>query len=332
MTPSARKGVRKFHFQKQCGNCHRMPFWTMTNMRGSGMDVPSWRGANDRWKNAPQNRFFFADFVRGDTRGFPERFGFTSDRDLFQMIVEGSMGFSGALGRQVTLNAATAELPETVDLLRALEISANAGGVVLQVEGIRDRKDGKTLDLALQYGNRLYRDRDRPAVYSRARLIALAAAGEALFTITGRLGHKTTYDYPQPTLRPFELPILPMFPGGRPAEFPELYVNKPIHIRGEHIQEGAYVLVNGRRVGGSVRCEAGRLPNCRDDVVVIRLDELPHPRRHVLAAGAEPGGSVQQRLRIPRARRTSAGQEPEPDLKRRTVRRPGLVVRPDPIR
>ena len=275
MSAPARRGVHKFHFEKQCGNCHRMPFWTMTNMGGSGMDVPSWRGANDRWKNAPQNRFFFADFVRGDTRGFPERFGFTSDQDLFQMIVEGSMGFSGALGRQVTLNAATAELAETTDLLRALEIAANAGGVVLQAEGIRYRKDGKTLDLALQYGDRRYRDRDRPALYTRARLIGLAATGEGLFTITARLGHKTTYDYPQPTLRPFELPILPMFPGGRPAEFPELYVNKPIHIRGEHIQEGAYVLVNGRRVGGSVRCEAGRLPNCRDEVVVIRLDELP---------------------------------------------------------
>ncbi len=276
MTASARKGVHKFHVEKQCGNCHRMPFWTMTNMGGSGMDVPSWRGANDRWKNAPQNRFFFADLVRNDTRGFPERTGFTNDADMFQMIVEGSMGFSGALGRQVTLNADTAELAATKDILRALEISANAGGVVLQADGVRFRKNGKTLDLALQYGARRYRDRNGGrAVYTRARLIQLAAAGEAFVTVTARLGYNTRYDDPQPTLRPFELPIRPMFPGGRPAEFPELYVNKPIHIRGEHIQDGAYVLVNGRRVAGSVRCEAGRLPNCRDDVVVIRLDELP---------------------------------------------------------
>ena len=276
MSPEARKGILKFHVEKQCGNCHRMPFWTMTNMGGSGMDVPSWRGANDRWKNAPQNRFFFADLVRNDTRGFPERFGFTSDQDMFQMIVEGSMGFAGALGRQVTLNAATAKLPDTTALLRALEISANEGGVVLQADGVRYRKNGKTLDLALQYGARRYGDRNGGrAAYSRGRLIALAAAGEALVTVTARLGYNTGYDAPQPTLRPFELPILPMFPGGRPAEFPELYVNKPIHIRGEHIQEGAHVLVNGRRVGGSVRCESGRLPKCRDDVVIIRLDELP---------------------------------------------------------
>ena len=276
MTASALAGVHKFQFEKQCGNCHRMPFWTMTNMGGSGMDVPSWRGANDRWKNAPQNRFFFADLVRGDTRGFPERFGFTADRDMFQMIVEGSMGFSGALGRQVTLNEATAELAATKDLLRALEIAANAGGVVLQADGMRLKVDGNVLPLALQYSDRRYRGRDgAPGAYSRNRLIGLAAAGDALVTVTARLGYKTTYEYPQPTLRPFELPILPMFPGGRPAEFPELYVNKPMHIRGEHIQEGAYVLVDGKRVGGSVRCEAGRLPNCRDDVVIVRLDELP---------------------------------------------------------
>ena len=276
MSPSAREGVQKFHFEKQCGNCHRMPFWTMTNMGGSGMDVPSWRGANDRWKNAPQNRFFFADLVRNDTRGFPERTGFTSDQDMFQMIVEGSMGFTGALGRQVTLNAATAKDRATTDLLRALEISANEGGVVLQADGVRYRKNGKTLDLALQYAARRYRDRNGGrAAYSRGRLIDLAATGDALVTITARLGPDTGYDAPQPTLRPFELPILPMFPGGRPAEFPELYVNKPIHIRGEHIQNGAHVLVDGRRVGGSVRCESGRLPNCFDDVVVIRLDELP---------------------------------------------------------
>ena len=125
---AAMEGVRRFHFTKQCANCHRLPFWTMTNMGGSGMDVPSWRGANDRWKNAPQNRFFFADLVRGDTRGFPERTGFTNDTNLFQMIVEGSVGFSGALGRQVTLNPGTAGSDETADLLNALEQSAAEGG------------------------------------------------------------------------------------------------------------------------------------------------------------------------------------------------------------
>ncbi len=71
LTARARAGIREFHETKQCANCHRLPFWTTTNMGGSGMDVPSWRGANDRWKNAPQNRFFFADLVRGRHPGVP---------------------------------------------------------------------------------------------------------------------------------------------------------------------------------------------------------------------------------------------------------------------
>ena len=136
LTARARLGINEFHVTKQCGNCHRLPFRTTTNMGGSGMDVSSWRGANDRWKNAPQNRFFFADRVRDDRRGFPERFGFVNDQEMFQMIVEGSVGFSGALGRQLTLNPDTVSRPDVADLLDALEQSASEGGIVLHATGI----------------------------------------------------------------------------------------------------------------------------------------------------------------------------------------------------
>ena len=276
LTSVAMEGVRRFHFTKQCGNCHRLPFWTMTNMGGSGMDVPSWRGANDRWKNAPQNRFFFADLVRGDTRGFPERTGFTNDSNLFQMIVEGSIGFSGALGRQITLNPETAGSEETADLLDALEQSAAEGGVVLQAEGVRLHEAGAATTLALQYDGTAYRGRDDgDTSYSRRELTGLAAEGDLLLTITARLGRLADYDHPQPTLRPHELPILPMFPGGRPADFPELHSAGSMRLRGEHIQEGAYVLVDGRRVAGAVACEEGTLPDCVDDTVIVELDRLP---------------------------------------------------------
>ena len=281
LTAKAREGIRKFQFEKQCGNCHRMPFWTTTNMGGSGMDVPSWRGANDRWKNAPQNRFFFADLVRGDTRGFPERFGFTSDRDMFQMILEGSIGFSGALGRQVTLNQAVVadklRLRQAYDLLIALERSATEGGVVLQADALRLYKNGKNKNVTLVFGDGRYRGLppNTRFSYTRNQMRSMVAKGELLVTITARLGSGADYAHPQPTLRPFELPIRPMFPGGRPAEFPELYRNEPLHVRGEHIFKGANVLVDGRRVDGSVRCESGELPNCDDDVVLIELDELP---------------------------------------------------------
>ena len=275
MTGQARAGIRNFQFEKQCGNCHRMPFWIMTNMGGSGMDVPSWRGANDRWKNSPQNRFFFADRIRGDRRGFPERFGFTSDRDMFQMILEGSVGFSGAHGRQTTLNARTARRSETRLLLDALEQSAAEGGIVLQGEGALLRDDGSDDALALEYRDGAYHERDRDRSFTRASLVRWAARGEALLTVTARLEANADYARPQPTLRPHELPILPMFPGGRPADFPELYRNEPMRLRGEHIQPGAHLIVDGRRVPGTVRCEAGELPDCEDDAVIVELVELP---------------------------------------------------------
>ena len=281
LTPKAREGIRKFQFEKQCGNCHRMPFWTTTNMGGSGMDVPSWRGANDRWKNAPQNRFFFADLVRNDTRGFPERFGFTNDSDMFQMILEGSIGFSGALGRQVTLSQAVVRDEERLlaanDMLNALERVAREGGVVLQADGVRFDEKGKGINVALQFSDGRYRSLPPSARFAltRDQIRRAVADGEMLVTITARLGRMADYAHPQPTLRPFELPVMPMFPGGRPAEFPELYVNETMHVRGEHIFEGARLLVDGRRVAGTVRCESGELPNCVDDVVLIELDELP---------------------------------------------------------
>ena len=110
---------------------------------------------------------------------------------------------------------------------------------------------------------------------SRADLLDQATRGDVLVTVTGRLGYYADYDHPQPTLRPVELPTLPMFPGGRPADFPELYVNEAMRLRGEHIQQDAYVLVDGRRVFGSVECEMGNLPDCDDDVIVVEFDELP---------------------------------------------------------
>ena len=275
MTAQARAGIHKFQFEKQCGNCHRMPFWTMTNMGGSGMDVPSWRGANDRWKNAPQNRFFFADLVGGDTRGFPERTGFTNDGAMFQMILEGSVGFSGALGRQTTLNTRTARLRETRLLLAALEQAATEGGIVLRGDGVLLRRDGTNRALALEYRDGAYHERGRNRAFKRGGIVSLAARGMMLLTVTARLGANADYARPQPTLRPHELPILPMFPGGRPADFPELYHNEPMRLRGEHIQPGAHLIVDGRRVSGTVRCEAGELPDCDDDVVVVELAELP---------------------------------------------------------
>ena len=291
VTDVALTGIEDFHFVKQCGNCHLLPHWTTTNMGGSGMDLPTWRGASDRWKNAPQNRFFFPDFVRGDTRGFPERFSFTNDPDMYQMILEGSVGFTGSLGRQVTLSEHTATDPLTKDLLDALEVSAAEEAVLLRGEGIFYDEEDEVRDLQVAFVDGLYVNRnDETHTYTREDLLYRAKTGELLITLTARLGPMVDYDHPQPTLWPIGLPILPVFPGARPAEFPELVDNKPIRMNGDYIFENANVILDGRRVPGSVACEQGELPHCEHDVVLITLEELPEdPGIHLLQVQNEHG-------------------------------------------
>lgn len=291
MTLLALEGVNDFHNVDQCGNCHLLPHWTTTNMGGSGMDLPSWRGAADRWKNAPQNRFFFADRVKGDTQGFPERFGFTQNPKMFQMILEGSVGFTGSFGRQITLNRVTARLETTEDLLRALEFSAYEGGVLLQGEGILIANENDADEIELVYANTRYQNKKDSSVnYTRQELLSLAESGEALVTITARLGENVDYAHPQPTIWPLGLPVRPEFPGGRPAEFPELVANDAIRLQGKYIFADANVIVDGRKVGGHVKCESGALPNCDNDIILVQLDYLPYSHgAHMLQVQNQKG-------------------------------------------
>lgn len=271
------EGIKEFHYVKQCGNCHLLPHWTTTNMGGSGMDLPTWRGANDRWKNAPQNRFFFADFVGGDTRGFPERNGFTSSREMYQMILEGSVGAPGSFARQVTLNSTTATADTTAALLTALEMADREGAIVLEGHGVLLGVDGAAQQISLYFDDAKYIDKlDELAEYTRDELLNRARDEEVLVTLTAQLGVGVNYDHPQPTLWPAGHPtVRPMFPGDRPQEFPELLDNTTMRMRGDFIFEGASLYVNGRKVEGSVRCESGELPDCTDQAVVVELAELP---------------------------------------------------------
>ena len=169
LSTRARDGFRLFHIDGDlqggpqpnvCGDCHRMPFWVSTNSPGTGMDAPTWRGAYDRWLILPQGRLNIIDFdfYRNITAaGIPERnmwqfsWGGRARFDpVWDMVVEGSTGFSGAFGRQLTLNRQTANLPLTVDLLNSLERSAGEGGIVLNVEGVII-DDGSVTPVSLQF-------------------------------------------------------------------------------------------------------------------------------------------------------------------------------------
>jgi hypothetical protein len=53
-------------------------------------------------------------------------------------------------------------------------------------------------------------------------------------------------------------------------------------VRGRHIEDGANIIVNGRKVSGTVSCEIGALPDCGSESVQVQLAALPAPGVHFL--------------------------------------------------
>lgn len=278
-----------------CGNCHRMPFLVSTNTPGTGMDAPTWRGAQDRWLILPQGRLNIIDFDfyrRMAAQVAPERsvwqmsWGGRSRFDpVWDMVLEGSTGFSGAFARQVTLGKQSASEDTTADLLNALELAASDGAVVLEAEGVFLK--GGTRAVALQFdakhkgGTYVKKIGDR-AAFTRKELAALASGGEFVGTFTARHGTKATIDDPQPaiwTLGPIERQR------GR-QEFPILHAGqKGMTVSGRHFGNNGQLFVNGRRVNGTVNVKKGE----KDEKVVITLASLPPVGMHLLQVQV-PGG------------------------------------------
>lgn len=287
LSPEAVAGFNEFHLENDCGQCHRMPFWNSTNTPLSGMDAPTWRGAYDRWLILPQGRLNLIDvmdlFTGGSTsaNGFDEReiweiAGATDG--MWQMVLEGSTGFSGSFARQLTLNEATAGATTSAEILDALEQSASEGGILLQGHGIVLRQNLMN-SIKLNFVDGSYEarladgDDSNVVVLSRAQLLQLAEAGEMVVTLTGRVGANVDHANPQPALwtrGPIHRQHLLS-----PPTFPVLETNEPINIKGRHITADAAVIIDGRRVQGTVSCAAGALPNCVDEAIVIELAELP---------------------------------------------------------
>jgi hypothetical protein len=98
-------------------------------------------------------------------------------------------------------------------------------------------------------------------------------------TFTGRAGRNVDADHPQPGIWPIERDstgdIQPIGQQTRNIDVPFLSATRRLRINARHVQDDAAIFIDGRRVDGTVRCAAGRLPNCTDEVVVVRLDEAP---------------------------------------------------------
>jgi hypothetical protein len=297
LSKKAAEGFELFHIKgdeggtpgsQRCGDCHRMPFWVSTNTPGSGMDAPTWRGAYDRFLILPQGRLNIIDFDfyrRVAEAGNEERriwqFSWAGRRafdPVWNMVLEGSTGFSGSFARQITLNQSTHDDSLTADLLDALERSAAEGAVVLTVEGVL-LKDDQAIELKMQfdsgYRGGSYVQLDEAArSLTRKELLDLASKGLVLATFTGRHGEKDDYDSPQPALWTHG-PIQQQ--RGR-QEFPVLSgENRTLTLSGRHLEEGAHIIVNGRKVSGTVT-----LRRDQQETVEIALDALPAVGLHFL--------------------------------------------------
>lgn len=304
VSDKARSGFRLFHVDGDldpskptpnvCGDCHRMPHLVSTNTPGTGMDTPTWRGAYDRWLILPQGRLnivdfdFFRDIA---LRGTPERdvwrmsWGGRERFDpVWEMVLEGSTGFPGAFGRQVTLDATTAAPGQrlTRDLLAALEAATSDGTVLLRGEGVVTAGEASG-EVAIEFdgakGAAAYVTHDGSGRrWSRDELLAAAAAGTFTGTFTARLGRQGSQ--PQPALWTEG----EMHSQAGHQEFPRLASGERLMtMSGRHVDPGAFPLVDGRRVEGGVRVDGA--------TVVVELAATPADGLHLLQV-QNPGGLV----------------------------------------
>jgi hypothetical protein len=263
-----------------------MPFWVSTNTPDTGRDAPTWRGAYDRWRLFPQgllNLIDFDTYRAAAELGIPEENMWRSSwrgrkrfDPVWNMVLEGSTGFSGAFARQVTLNRASAATPFTNDLLDALEQSASEGSIVLQGEGVFIN-GGETTQVTFEFKGGAYAETNKiRKTFTRAALLLLAADGHFVGTFTARHGVKVGIDNPQPgiwTWGPIQVQ------SGR-QKFPVLSADKTtMTISGRHIQEGAHLIVDGRWVPGTIMSQQGAFS---DMDITVELETLPVEGMHFL--------------------------------------------------
>ena len=318
LTKAAQQGFFEFSYltdssgrttgAQTCGACHKMPFLVSTNTPGTGMEAPTWRGAYDRWMITPQARLNIIDLldIVNMDDSFPERDMWIlggATPNVWEMVTEGSTGFPGGFARQVTLNANTANDALTLRILDALEAGARDEAVILQAEGTR-LVDGEAAPVALQFKRGSYEARDGSGSFYRSALVDEAARGDLVLTLTARLGPNVGSRHPQPALWP-EAPAPderycasescwnPVAQQRPAVNIAFLADDTTLQVSGRHVSDGALIFVDGRRVGGDVRCATGGvLPACDDERLVVDLNEAPEPGGLHFLQLQNPGGLV----------------------------------------
>ncbi len=299
LSKTAAKGFELFHIKGHldekpkpnvCGDCHRMPHLVSTNTPGTGMEAPTWRGAYDRFLILPQGRLNIIDFDfyrRVAEKGIPEREmwqfswqGQSRFDPIWDMVLEGSTGYSGSFARQVTLSQSTCGEALTKDLLDALETAAAEKAIVLEAEGVLLNRS-PSQEIALQFSEGQYVSKEvKPRTMSREELVQLAEQGAFVGTFTARHGKKSeSIAHPQPALWTSG----PIQRQSGHQNFPIIHPDqKDMHISGRHVEAGSHLIVDGRRV-------QGRVSLVGKDQIKIQFEALPSIGTHLLQV-QNPGG------------------------------------------
>ncbi len=301
LSPEAMRGYSLFHIEGDndpakprpdvCGDCHRLPFLTSTKTPGTGMDAPTWRGAYKRWLILPQGRLNMIcfDFYKNIAqRGVPERelwrfsWGGRPRFDpVWDMVLEGSTGFSGAFARQFTLNKSTSDASQK-ELISALELSASEGSVALHGSGVLLQPSGAA-PVTLEYrstahGYQYVEQGGASRAFTRDALVSMAKAGKFVGTFTASFGSQFNVDDPQPAIWTYG----PLQTQRGHEVFPILYPGSlPMTLSARHVLPGAALIVDGRRVAGSTVMA--------NDSVTITLARLPSVGLHTVQI-QNPGG------------------------------------------
>ncbi len=298
----------------RAGVCHSLPFWAGTNTPGTGFDAPTFRGLTDRHLLLPNGRAGMWGLLQlwginevpwDPTKGPDELYSWgmtfgteavplpnrnsagTGPFQLFQLFEEGSTGFSGAFGRQVTLDRDTTSkkrIDVTLAILNRLEQADEDGVVNLSADGVL--VDTGT-DVSLAYESGSYEPIDDGAMTSE-ELVQMARDGDLVVTVTARMGPNSDVDHPQPALW---LPPDPTSPGqNKLQKIPELTNDTVVELFGRHVVEGAMVLIDGRLVAGAVSCAiGGSLPSCDEERLRVVLSDFPTIGDHTLQLATAGG-------------------------------------------
>jgi hypothetical protein len=213
--------------------------------------------------------------------------------DLFQMFEEASTGYSGALGRQVTLNTASAGQAGVQALLTSLQSADTRGVVNLRGAGLRS---GVKVSLSWDAPNSRYLVGNGGVTLTQAQLLSEAQNGIALATLTAHLRSGTATS-PQPLLSTTGSPSNDLI-GDPPLPNPST-ASPAFTLTGVDVSTTASVFVNGQlSSGATVTCDAGSSGGfCNDGSVTLDLATGPGAGLHLLQV-QNPSGLLSNEMPV----------------------------------